>query len=131
VVTVQLAPSANARGIEDLRVITSQFAVGDRVVIEGNGGEGGDSAAARTDATHNAGTGRTEGVILALSALSGWNEYPDLEHRVKAYGVEFSQHIDRRAHGAAVRLDTGELLGMLIATQNQPSGACRALVYAA
>jgi len=110
---VQLAPSANARGIEDLRVIASQFAVGDRVVLEGDGGDPG---------------ARTEGVI---QTLSGWNEYPDLEHRVKAHGVEFSQHIDRRAHGAAVRLDTGELLGMLIATQNQPSGACRALVYAA
>jgi hypothetical protein len=114
VVTVQLAPSANARDIEDLRVIASQFAVGDRVVLEGDSD---DPAAART-----------EGIILALS---GWNEYPDLSHRVKAYGVEFSRHVDRRVHGAAVRLETGELLGMLIATQNQPGGACRALVYPA
>jgi hypothetical protein len=45
--------------------------------------------------------------------------------------VEFSRHVDRTAHGAAVRLETGELLGMLIATLNRPGGACRALVYPA
>jgi hypothetical protein len=70
VVTVQLAPSANAKGIKDLRVIASQVAVGDRVVLEEDGGD----PAART--------GCAVGVI---QALSGWNEYPDLEHRVKAY----------------------------------------------
>src|ERR1044071_6520552 len=65
VVTVQLAPSANAKGIEDLRVYASQFAVGDKVVLEGNEGEGGGSAAVRTAAAaHAAGTGRTEGIIL-------------------------------------------------------------------
>jgi hypothetical protein len=43
-------------------------------------------------------------------------------HRVRAYAVAFGRHVERRAHGAAVRLETGELLGMLIATQNQPDG---------
>jgi hypothetical protein len=118
VVTVQLAPSANIRGIEDLRVIASQFAAGDRVVLQEDEQEGGDPAAA----------GRTEGVILAPS---GRHEYPDLMHRERAYAVAFGRHVERRAHGAAVRLETGELLGMLIATQNQPDGACRALVYPA
>jgi hypothetical protein len=125
VVTVQLAPGAGASagGIPDIRVFASEFAVGDRVVLElGEDNGSGDPTAS------TAGEVRMAGVI---ETLSGPHEYPDLMHRVKAYGVEFSRHVDRRAHGAAVRSETGELLGMLIATHNQSGGACRALVYPA
>ncbi len=105
VVTVQLAPSANVKGVEDLRVIACQVAVGDGIVcVEGN----------------------IEGKV---TRAIGWCTYPDLTHQVEAYRVEFQQHVSRRAHGAAVRLKSGELVGMLIATQNQENGACRALVY--
>ncbi len=117
VVTVQLAPSASVKGVEDLRVLASQVNVGDTVVCA----EGG-----------------VEGVVLRpLSRCT----YPDLTHHVKAFRVEFYQHIDRRAHGAAVRLKSGGrnggLVGMLIATQNeepqdgQSKGICRALVFPA
>lgn len=105
VVLVQLAPSANVKGVEDLRVIACQPALNDAVrCVEGG----------------------IDGVVVKLI---GWCLYPDLMHRVAAYRVEFAQYIAPRAHGSAVRLKNGELVGMLIATQNQESGICRALVY--
>jgi hypothetical protein len=114
VVTVQLAPSANVKGVEDLRVLACRVELGDAVVCV----EGG-----------------AEGVVVRDM---GWCAYPDLTHRVKAYRVEFRQHISNRAHGSAVRLKSGgDLVGMLIATHNQGDGAdssggvCRALVYPA
>ena len=69
---------------------------------------------------------RIGGVIVLLAQ---WHEYPDLAHRLMAYSVEFPQPIDRAVHGAAVWRETGELVGMLISTQNQPDSICRALVY--
>jgi len=105
VVLVQLAPSADVKRVRDMRVIACQVEAGDAIVcVEGN----------------------IEGRI---TRSIGWCTYPDLTHRVEAYRVEFGQHVDCRSHGAAVRLPSGELVGMLIATQNQQSGVCRALVY--
>ncbi|MBC8104385.1 MAG: hypothetical protein H7Z41_17555 [Cytophagales bacterium] len=105
VVTVQLAPSASVKGVEDLRVIACQAEAGDAILcVESS----------------------VEGVILRSAERC---TYPDLTHEVQAYPVEFRGHVARRTHGAAVRLATGELLGMLIATQNQNNGTCRALVY--
>ena len=107
VVLVQLAPSANVKEVEDLRVIACQVEVGDALVcVEGN----------------------IEGRVIRPI---GTCPYPDLTHQVEAYCVEFRQHVGCRAHGAAVRLMSGELVGMLIATQNQDTGVCRALVYPA
>lgn len=107
VVLVQLAPSANVKGVEDLRVIACQVQVGDAIVcVEGD----------------------IEGTVLQAIGLC---TYPDLAHHVAAYRVEFGQPVSCRSHGSAVRLKTGELLGMLIATQNQPEGICRALVFPA
>jgi len=105
-VLVQLAPSANVKAVEDLRVLAIQAEVGDAIVcMEGD----------------------VEGVV---SAAIDWCTYPDLTHRVRAYRVEFAAHIATRAHGSAVRLRSGDLIGMLIATRNQEgTGACRALVY--
>lgn len=124
VVTVQLAPSANVKGIPDLRVLASQFRVGDRVFLAGT-----DTSLHAADGNGSTLAGRRiEGVVVILSH---WQEYPDLTHRVMAYGVEFQHHVDRTVHGAAVWRETGELMGMLIATQNQPDGICRALVYPA
>jgi hypothetical protein len=107
VVLVQLAPSANVKGVEDLRVIASHAKVGDGIICTETG---------------------AEGIIMQAS---GGCTYPDLTHQVEAYRVEFNEPIACRAHGSAVRLATGGLLGMLIATQNQPDGICRALVYPA
>jgi hypothetical protein len=111
VVIVQLAPSANIKGVPDLRVLASQVNIGDKIVL--TGGSSGD---------------RVEGVVRSLR---GSCEYPDLAHPVQAYRVEFQQHVDRQEHGAAIWLEGSGLLGMLIATQNQPGGICRALVYPA
>jgi hypothetical protein len=109
VVTVQLAPSASVRGIEDLRVLAPQVHPGDAVTIDLGSG------------TTISGTIHTE---------IGWCSYPDLLHHVGAYRVELVAHVDVRLHGSAVRLTgNGGLLGMLIATQNEPGGTCRALVY--
>lgn len=118
VVTVQLAPSANAKGIPDLRVLASQVRVDDRVKVFLESKNDGLSVLGQSIA----GTVRT---------IPQWHPYPDLIHRVLAYGVEFQQHVDRTMHGSAVWLETGELVGMLISTQNQPDGICRALVYPA
>ena len=110
VVTVQLAPSASIRGIEDLRVLAPRVHTGDRVTL----GSGKDSI---------------EGTVYEQPGL---HHYPDLTHHVQAYAVEFQQHMDRKLHGAAVWLSTnGRLLGMLILTQNEPDDLCRALVYPA
>lgn len=120
VVTVQLAPSANVKGVEDLRVLACRVEVGDAIVCMEGGAEG-----------------------VVVRAID-WCAYPDLSHRVRAYCIDFNQHISVRAHGSAVRLKSGgELVGMLIATRNLGSGAdgssdnsggggiCRALVYPA
>ncbi len=108
VVTVQLAPSANHKGIPDVRVFAALVEVGDAILIEDDNG------------SFIAGT---------IHALDIWCAYPDLTHRVRAHRAEFSQHLSRRAHGSAVTLVTGELVGMLIATQNQSGGTCRVLIY--
>jgi hypothetical protein len=106
VVMVQLAPSANVKGVPDLRVIASQVHLGDSITCE------------EADA---------EGIVWADL---GPCTYPDLTHQLEAYRVEFNKHVSQRAHGAAVRSTTGELVGMLIATQNSTSSStCRALVY--
>jgi hypothetical protein len=107
VVLVQLAPSANVKGVADLREIACQVEAGDAIVCVEGGIEG------------------------TVTRAIGWCTYPDLTHRVEAYRVEFRQHVGCRSHRAAVRLVSGELVGMLIATQNQESGVCRALVYPA
>jgi hypothetical protein len=107
VVMVQLAPSANVKGVTDLRELACQVEAGDAIVCVEGGIEG------------------------TVSQAIGWCTYPDLTHQVEAYRVEFGQHVGRRSHGAAVRLKSGQLVGMLIATQNQDSGVCRALVYPA
>jgi hypothetical protein len=107
VVLVQLAPSANVKGIADLREVACQVETGDAIVcVEGD-------------------------IQGTVTRAIGWCTYPDLTHQVEAYRVEFGRHVDRRSHGAAVRLKSGQLVGMLIATQNQDSGVCRALVYPA
>ncbi len=113
VVLVQLAPSANLREVEDLRVLAPLVQVGDPVICT---------------------AGNIQGKVVRDI---GWCNYPDNVHKVEAYRVEFSRHIDRRAHGAAVRLKGDGLIGMLIATQNeepedgQVEGVCRALVFPA
>jgi hypothetical protein len=107
VVLVQLAPSANVKGVVDLRVLASQAAAGDIVICA---------------------EGDVEGRV---TECSGTCTYPDLAHNVEAYRVEFKEHLSPRCHGAAVRLQGGGLLGMLIATENQTNGVCRALVYPA
>ena len=111
IVTVQLAPSADARGIEDLRVLAPQVHVGDKILLR--------LCDCRT----------IEGTVRDRVDR---HHYPDLGHHVRAYAVTFEQHVDRSAHGGAVRLlNNGRVFGMLIATQNEPDGLCRALVYPA
>lgn len=57
--------------------------------------------------------------------------YPDPGHRADTYRVTFSRHLHADHHGARVHLSDGRLLGMLVATENDGDGACRALVYPA
>ena len=117
VVLLQAAPSADIRGIADVERIAAQADVGDTVHL----GSGAPAAAGR------------------VRHLIQRHPYPDLAHRVEAYRVEFSVPVPKEAHGAPVYLGEGEgsgegeaaLLGMLIATDNQAGGTCRALVYPA
>ncbi len=125
VVTIQLAPSGNVKGIPDLRVLASQLRVGDLVFLSGEDVEQVVFAVGRKTVNPDS-VNRVVGTIVSLTHLQ---EYPDLEHRVIAHAVEFQQHLDPTVRGAAVRRESGELVGMLISTQNQPDGVCRALVY--
>ncbi len=72
------------------------------------------------------------GVTGAVAGLAAIRMYPDLGHRVLAYRVDFGQNLLSAAHGMRVCVAQPKvLLGMLIATQNQPDGKCHALVYPA
>ena len=72
------------------------------------------------------------GVMGAVAGLAAVRMYPDLGHRTLAYRVDFGQNLFPASHGLRVYLDqTDELLGMLIAAENQPDGKSHALVYPA
>jgi len=58
--------------------------------------------------------------------------YPGLGHRATVYRVTFGQLLLGTSHGLRVVMDsTGELLGMLFATQDTGDGKSDALVYPA
>ena len=118
VVTVQAAPSADVRAVPDVERIAAQADVGDLVYLDG-GGTGGGGAGGGTggDSGDSGGVERIGGVVRHLI---GRHPYPDLAHRVEAYRVDFWAPVPKEAHGSAVRLFGGALLGMLIATDNQP-----------
>lgn len=72
------------------------------------------------------------GIHGSITALPDSRIYPDLGHRVTAYIVHFNQTLNSPIIGARVRVSTtGELLGMLMATQNQLSGRSDTLVFPA
>lgn len=72
------------------------------------------------------------GIQGTIVEAAGAHPYPDAEHRVLAYRVDFDRPLPETRHGARVALcSTGQLLGMLCATRNQDDGTCQTLVFPA
>ena len=70
------------------------------------------------------------GVKGVITSLIASRLYPDIAHRVMAYQITISQNLLNSSHGSRVIVSaSGELLGMLLAIQNQANGTCDALVY--
>ncbi len=72
------------------------------------------------------------GVKGTITGLIASRFYPDIAHRVMAYQIKIDQQLLNSSHGSRVITGTaGELLGMLLATQNQSNGTCEAMVFPA
>ena len=106
-VVISPDPAVDISGVPDISQFAPVAHVGDQVTIDGT-----------------TVTGRINTPLQSFP-------YPGAAYRIHAFLIQFNSTIQPEVHGARVRLANGALLGMLLKTDNFPSGSDRALVYPA
>ena len=143
VVLLQVAPSANIKSIADRECIAVQADVGDAVHLDGETATG--TAGVQGVVRHLVGPHPYPDLAHRVEAyrVDFSQPVPKEAHGSPVYLATRSRTGRKTSKGAGngagngtndetsigAANGTGDLLGMLIATDNQPEGTCRALVY--